>query len=195
MRAGGEYMSGLSDATIETFLSRAVDLAVLGAPLNPDGHLPDREGVAAVPDEATAFSHRDARHLFHPIATWADPADDARMIAPTGSATVTATPRRPPGRSRTPMTQPTCSGSTTTSAPVILPRNPYPRSRQMTWLERPAADMLLTMASGAEIPVPSDAELAAKRAKTFSPMVAGHFWRYLVRQFDSAESCKPLEGR
>ena len=54
---------------------------------------------------------------------------------------------------------------------------PYPRSRQMTWLERAAADMLLTMASGAEIPVPSDAELAAKRAKTFSPMVVGHFWR------------------
>lgn len=65
----------------------------------------------------------------------------------------------------------------------------------MTWLERAAADMLLTMASGAEIPVPSDAELAAKRAKTFSPMVVGHFWRYLVRQLDSAESCKPLEGR
>ena len=93
------------------------------------------------------------------------------------------------------MTQPTCSDSTTTSAPGILPGNPHPRSRQMTWLERAAADMLLTMASGAEIPVPSDAELAAKRAKTFSPMVVGHFWRYLVRQLDSAESCKPLEGR
>jgi len=93
------------------------------------------------------------------------------------------------------VTQPTCSASTTTSAPVILPGNPYPRSRKMTWLERAAADMLLTMASGTEIPVPSDAELAAKRAKTFSPMVVGHFWRYLVRQLDSAESCKPLEGR
>ena len=65
----------------------------------------------------------------------------------------------------------------------------------MTWLERAAAGMLLTMASGAEIPVPSDAELAAKRAKTFSPMVVGHFWRYLVRQLDSAKPCKPLEGR
>ena len=41
------------------------------------------QAVAAVPDEATAFSHRDARYLFHPISIWADPADDARMIAAT----------------------------------------------------------------------------------------------------------------
>jgi FAD/FMN-containing dehydrogenase len=34
-----------------------------------------------VPDEATAFSHRDARYLFHPISAWTDPADDERMIA------------------------------------------------------------------------------------------------------------------
>lgn len=39
------------------------------------------QGIAAVPDEATAFSHRDARYLFHPISIWADPADDERMIA------------------------------------------------------------------------------------------------------------------
>ena len=39
------------------------------------------QAVAAVPDEATAFSHRDARYLFHPISIWADPADDERMIA------------------------------------------------------------------------------------------------------------------
>jgi hypothetical protein len=37
-------------------------------------------GVAAVADEATAFSHRDARYLFHPISIWADPADGERMI-------------------------------------------------------------------------------------------------------------------
>jgi FAD/FMN-containing dehydrogenase len=81
--ARGEYMSGLSDAAIETFLSHAVDLAVLGAPLTQMVIFRIGQGVAAVPDEATAFSHRDARYLFHPIATWADPADDARMIAAT----------------------------------------------------------------------------------------------------------------
>lgn len=146
--ARGEYMSGLSDAAIETFLSRAVDLAALGAPLTQMVIFRIGQGVAAVPDEATAFSHRDARYLFHPIATWADPADDrgdpARSLPPcgrsarapptstsprrpTGSATVTATPCTPAWwRSRPPMAQPTCSGSPTTSAPVILPGNPVP---------------------------------------------------------------------
>jgi FAD/FMN-containing dehydrogenase len=35
------------------------------------------EAVNAVPEEATAFSHRDAKWLVHPIGMWADPADDA----------------------------------------------------------------------------------------------------------------------
>jgi FAD/FMN-containing dehydrogenase len=39
------------------------------------------QGVAAVFDEATAFSHRDARYLFHPISMWTEPGDDERMIA------------------------------------------------------------------------------------------------------------------
>jgi Berberine and berberine like len=41
------------------------------------------QGVAAVPDEATAFSHRDASYLFHPITAWLDPADGEKMIAAT----------------------------------------------------------------------------------------------------------------
>jgi FAD/FMN-containing dehydrogenase len=41
------------------------------------------QGVAAVPGEATAFSHRDARYLFHPITAWLDPADGEKMIAAT----------------------------------------------------------------------------------------------------------------
>jgi FAD/FMN-containing dehydrogenase len=41
------------------------------------------QGVAAVPDEATAFSHRDASYLFHPITAWADPADDEWMTTAT----------------------------------------------------------------------------------------------------------------
>ena len=43
------------------------------------------QGVAAVRDEATAFSHRDASYLFHPITAWADPADDEQMIAATSA--------------------------------------------------------------------------------------------------------------
>lgn len=41
------------------------------------------QGVAGVPGDATAFSHRDANYLFHPISAWLDPADAERMIAAT----------------------------------------------------------------------------------------------------------------
>ena len=39
------------------------------------------QAVAAVAEDATAFSHREARYLFHPIAVWNEPADDQRLIA------------------------------------------------------------------------------------------------------------------
>ena len=94
------------------------------------------QGVTAVPDDATAFSHRDARYLFHPITLWQDPADDERLIAATrafaeamrpfgtGSAYLNFTAGGGPGartpsatrstsawwRSRTSTTPRTCSG-------------------------------------------------------------------------------------
>jgi FAD/FMN-containing dehydrogenase len=77
----GEYMRELSDAAIDTFLAQGVDLTVAGAPLSQTIIFRIGQGVAAVADAATAFSHRDARYLFHPIAVWADGADDERMIA------------------------------------------------------------------------------------------------------------------
>jgi hypothetical protein len=39
------------------------------------------QGVTAVPEEATAFSHRDANYLFHPISLWETAADDERLIS------------------------------------------------------------------------------------------------------------------
>jgi FAD/FMN-containing dehydrogenase len=77
----GEYMRELSDAAIDAFLAHAIDLAALGAPLSQMVIFRIGQGVAAVPDEATAFSHRDARYLFHPISMWAEPGEDERMIA------------------------------------------------------------------------------------------------------------------
>ncbi|HEX7164887.1 MAG TPA: FAD-binding oxidoreductase [Trebonia sp.] len=77
----GEYMPELSDAAISAFLAHAADPAVLGAPLCQMIVFRIGQAVAAVPDEATAFSHRDANYLFHPISVWTDPADDARLIA------------------------------------------------------------------------------------------------------------------
>jgi FAD/FMN-containing dehydrogenase len=38
-------------------------------------------GVSAIDDDATAFSHRDADYLFHPISVWEDPSEDERVIA------------------------------------------------------------------------------------------------------------------
>jgi FAD/FMN-containing dehydrogenase len=81
MYSRGEYMRELSDAAISVFLAHATDPAVLGAPLCQMVIFRIGQAVAAVPDEATAFSHRDANYLFHPISVWADPADDARLIA------------------------------------------------------------------------------------------------------------------
>jgi hypothetical protein len=39
------------------------------------------QGVAATPEEATAFSHRDANYLFHPISMWQQAGDDERIIS------------------------------------------------------------------------------------------------------------------
>jgi FAD/FMN-containing dehydrogenase len=74
----GEYMAALPDDAINTFIERASE------PISPFSQMiifRIGQGVTAIPDEATAFSHRDARYLFHPISVWEDPADDTRQIA------------------------------------------------------------------------------------------------------------------
>jgi len=81
--ARGEYLPAFEDAAIDAFLAQAAPLTALGAPLSQMVVFRIGQAVAAVADEATAFSHRDARYLFHPISIWADPADDERMIAAT----------------------------------------------------------------------------------------------------------------
>jgi FAD/FMN-containing dehydrogenase len=81
--ARGEYLPALSDGAIAEFLAHAPDLAARSHPLSQMIIFRIGQGVAAMPDEATAFSHRDASYLFHPITAWADPADDARMTAAT----------------------------------------------------------------------------------------------------------------
>jgi FAD/FMN-containing dehydrogenase len=65
------------------FLAHAADLVTLGPPLRQMVIFRIGQGVAAVPGEATAFSHRDASYLFHPTSAWLDPADGEKMIAAT----------------------------------------------------------------------------------------------------------------
>jgi FAD/FMN-containing dehydrogenase len=77
----GEYMDDLTDEAIEVFANRAPELVAAGFPLTQTLFFRIGQGVKAVPDHATAFSHRDAEYMFHPICVWNDPADDERMIA------------------------------------------------------------------------------------------------------------------
>ena len=77
----GEYLNSLTDDAIGTFVRGGVDLAAAGQPLSQMIIFRIGQGVTSVPDEATAFSHRDARYLFHPICMWQRPADDERLIA------------------------------------------------------------------------------------------------------------------
>ncbi len=77
----GEYLEQLPDGAIGTFLRHAPDLAAAGAPLSQIIMFRVGQGVAAVPDDATAISHRGASYMFHPITMWQHPADDERLIA------------------------------------------------------------------------------------------------------------------
>ena len=72
----GEYMSELTDEAIDTFVEHAPALIAAAIPFSQTIIFRIGQGVAAVPDDATAFSHRDANYLFHPISVWQDPADD-----------------------------------------------------------------------------------------------------------------------
>jgi FAD/FMN-containing dehydrogenase len=81
--ARGEYMPALSDAAIEVFPGHAAGLVTISPPFSQMVTFRIGQRVAAVPDEATAFSHRDARYLFHPVTAWLDPADGEKMIAAT----------------------------------------------------------------------------------------------------------------
>jgi FAD/FMN-containing dehydrogenase len=76
----GHYFRELPDAAIDAFIARGT----------PDGRgelLPNASlqayggAIADVPDEATAFSHRDTLVEFVAAAKWTDPAEDESRIA------------------------------------------------------------------------------------------------------------------
>ena len=81
----GEYLEALSDEAIATFVSHAQALAAAGAPFSEVILFRVGQAVAAIPDDATAFSHRDAKYMLHPIMLWPDAKDDDRLIAATRS--------------------------------------------------------------------------------------------------------------
>ena len=77
----GEYLKGLDDEAIDTFIRHGSELAAAGKPLSQMIIFRIAQGVAATAEDATAFSHRDANYLFHPISMWQQPADDDRLIS------------------------------------------------------------------------------------------------------------------
>jgi FAD/FMN-containing dehydrogenase len=77
----GEYLEELCDDAIETFLRGGTALVEETPPLTQTVIFRIGQGITAVPESATAFSHRDARYLFHPISVWSDLAEDARVVA------------------------------------------------------------------------------------------------------------------
>ena len=79
----GEYLQNLSNAAIETYVQHGSALATAGRPLSQMIVFRVGQGVAGVPEDAAAFSHRDANYLFHPITMWQQPDDDERLIAAT----------------------------------------------------------------------------------------------------------------
>jgi FAD/FMN-containing dehydrogenase len=77
----GEYVDALSDEALDTFLAHAPGLVEAGMPFTQMILFRIGQAISAVPEDATAYSHRDARYLFHPITLWQDPADDVGMMA------------------------------------------------------------------------------------------------------------------
>jgi FAD/FMN-containing dehydrogenase len=77
----GEYLKGLPDGAIETFVRHAPEVVAGGMPFSQMVIFRIGQGVAATPDDATAFSHRDADYLFHPISVWQNRTEDERLIA------------------------------------------------------------------------------------------------------------------
>jgi FAD binding domain len=65
----GEHLEGFSDDAIETFVEH--DTAGLH-PLSFAILFQHGGQVSRIPDDATAFSHRDARFMLHPIGCWED---------------------------------------------------------------------------------------------------------------------------
>jgi hypothetical protein len=63
--ARGEYLPELSDGAVGEFLGHASALVARSHPLSQMVIFRIGQAVAAVPDNATAFSHRDANYLFH----------------------------------------------------------------------------------------------------------------------------------
>lgn len=77
----GEYLRELSDGAIDTFLDHAPPLIAAGFPFTQGLIFRIGQAIAPVPEDDSAFSHRDANYLFHPLALWPDEKKNDEMIS------------------------------------------------------------------------------------------------------------------
>jgi FAD/FMN-containing dehydrogenase len=77
--SSGLHLQSLSDGAIDTLLEYGADIAAT-SPWSQMVIFRHGGVVARVPDDATAFSHRGAAYMAHPIAAWQDPADADRHL-------------------------------------------------------------------------------------------------------------------
>jgi FAD/FMN-containing dehydrogenase len=74
----GLHLTGLNDDALQAFLRFAPEGM---APMTFAVLFQHGGAVGRVGEEESAFSHRGATFMAHPIACWADPADDKRHVA------------------------------------------------------------------------------------------------------------------
>jgi FAD/FMN-containing dehydrogenase len=75
----GEHLVGLTDGVIDALVDYGGELAAF-SPWSQTIVFRHGGAVARVPDDATAFSHRGAAYMAHPIAVWENPADADRYM-------------------------------------------------------------------------------------------------------------------
>ncbi|RZS64552.1 FAD/FMN-containing dehydrogenase [Agromyces ramosus] len=73
----GEHLAGLSDDAIAAFVEHGRRAT---SPMSYSILFRHGGAISAVDEEATAFGHRDAPYMWHPIAAWTDPADTEREV-------------------------------------------------------------------------------------------------------------------
>jgi FAD/FMN-containing dehydrogenase len=73
------HLQGLTDGVIDTLLEYGTEIATI-SPWSQMIIFRHGGAVARVPDETTAFSHRSAAYMAHPIAGWEDSADTDRYL-------------------------------------------------------------------------------------------------------------------
>jgi FAD/FMN-containing dehydrogenase len=73
----GLHLSGLSDTTLDRYLEVGTEIR---SPMDQGVVFRHGGAVSRVPDDSSAFSHRDSAYMAHPIACWATPEETEEQL-------------------------------------------------------------------------------------------------------------------